>query len=120
MDFQSINEPYLRKQFKGDEEILLEMIILFQENMYKLLDGIRTSIEVQDAIQLRINAHTFKGIMRGFYADQSEKMAYALEKGATSANFSEATIILHKLEDHLMLFIYDLHRLKKSLNEQSI
>lgn len=116
MDFNSINEETLRKQFKGDEEILLDMIVGFEGNMQQLLQSIRESIAKEDGNGLRITAHTFKGLMRSFYADQSEKMAYALEKGGESFNFTDAGKVLHDLENHLMLFVYDLHRVKKSLN----
>lgn len=117
MDFRSINVSTLLNEFKGDEEILLDMISLFQESMHEILESMRKSIATKNGNQLRIDAHTFKGLMRSFYADESEKMAYILERDGATLNFSEASLTLHELENHLMLFIYDLQRVKISLDQ---
>lgn len=116
MNFKTINAPNLLNHFSGDEEILLEMIHAFQNGVYNLLNPIRESIVNQDGDQLRINAHTFKGILKSFYAEEGSVVAYELELRGLSSKFEDALVILNKFENQLMLLLYDLQFLQKKLN----
>lgn len=117
MKFKTINAPNLLDHFNGDEEILLDMIQAFQNGLYNLLNPIRDSILNRDGDQLRINAHTFKGILKSFYSEEGSNVAYELELRGLSSKFEDALEILNKLEDYLMLLLYDLHFLRKDLDK---
>jgi len=119
MNFKSIDVPILLNNFSGDEEILLDMINAFEHALHNLINPIREAIVLQDADLLRINAHTFKGIMRSFYVEAGSEMAHQLELVGMNANFDEAYRILNKLENHLMIFLYELQFLKKKLDQIS-
>lgn len=119
MKFKTIDAPHLLNHFNGDEEILLDMILAFQNGVYNLLNPIRDSIMNQDGDQLRINAHTFKGILKSFYSEEGSKVAYELELRGLSSKFEDALEILNKLENHLMLLLYDLNFLQKDLDKTS-
>lgn len=117
MNYQTIDAPNLLGQFNGDEEILIEMIEIFNLGLSDLLNNIRGSIEGRDANQLRITAHTFKGIMKNFYAVEGAELAYDLEGRGAKAQFSDALEILNKLEDQLTVFLYELQVLKSGLSK---
>ena len=117
MNYQTIDAPNLLNHFSGDEEILLEMIDIFNQGLAELLSNLRDSIEVQDANQLRITAHTFKGVMKNFYAVQSAALALDLEGRGAEAQFDDALKILNLLEDQLTVFLYELQVLKTDLNK---
>lgn len=117
MKFKTINSPGLLEHFNGDEEILLDMINAFQNAVYNLLNPIRESILNQDGNQLRINAHTFKGILKSFYSEEGTKLAHELELRGMSSKFEDALEILNKLENQLMMLLYDLDFLKNDLNK---
>lgn len=119
MNFKTINVPLLLNHFNGDEEILLDMINAFEHALGNLINPIRESINVQDGDQLRINAHTFKGIMKSFYVDMGSEMAQELELRGINSNFEGAYEVLNKLEDQLMIFLYELQFLKKDLDKTS-
>lgn len=119
MKFKTINAPNLLDHFNGDEEILIDMIHAFQSGLYALLNPIRDSILNKDADQLRINAHTFKGILKSFYTEEASKVAYELELRGSNSKFEDALEILNKLENQLMFLLYDLHFLQKDLNKVS-
>lgn len=119
MDFKCIDVPILLNNFNGDEEILLDMINAFEHALHNLINPIREAIVLQDADLLRINAHTFKGIMKSFYVEAGSEMAHQLELIGINANFDEAYNILNKLEDQLMIFLYELQFLKQKLDKVS-
>jgi HPt (histidine-containing phosphotransfer) domain-containing protein len=119
MDFKSINVATLLNNFNGDEEILLDMISTFEHALENLVNPIRAAINDQDADKLRINAHTFKGIMRSFYVYSGSDVAYELEQRGINNNFDGAYDVLNKLEDHLMILLYELQFLKKDLEKAS-
>lgn len=102
-------------QFNGDEEILLEMISIFQDTWPDLLDPIRDSIENKDADKLRLNAHTFKGVLSNFFAEDGTMLAYELELRGEHAKFEDSWVLLNRLEDQLTLFLYEIISLKKTL-----
>lgn len=109
----------LLTNFKGDEEILLDMIDAFEHALDTLINPIRESIYSQNADQLRISAHTFKGMMRSFYAEEASKMASELELKGSHTDFEGTYDILNKLENQLMIFLYELQFLKQDLNKSS-
>lgn len=117
MNYQTLDAPNLLCQFSGDEEILLEMIEIFKLGLSDLLNNIRGSIEGRDANRLRITAHTFKGIMRNFYALESAELAFDLEGRGAKAQFNDALQVLNKLEDQLTVFLYELQVLQSGLNK---
>lgn len=119
MNFKSMNVPLLLNHFSGDEEILLDMINAFEHALDNLINPIRDSISDQDSDQLRINAHTFKGIMKSFYVDVASEMAQDLELRGINSNFDGAYEVLNKLENQLMIFLYELQFLKKDLDQAS-
>lgn len=107
------------QQFQGDEEVLLEMISIFQDTYPDLLGPIRDSIQERDADKLRLNAHTFKGVFSNFFAEDGAMLAYELELRGQKAQFDDSHILLNRLEDQLMLFLYEIVVLKKSLDKIS-
>ena len=119
MELKSLNAPVLLNHFHGDEEILLDMINAFEEGVHHLLDLIREAIVIQNADQLRINAHTLKGIMRSFYAEDGSLMAHELEMRGSNSIFDDAMEILNRFENQLMIFLYEIRFLKKKLDKLS-
>lgn len=117
MELKSLNVPVLLNHFLGDEEILLEMINAFEEGAPSLLNLVREAIATQDADQLRINAHTFKGIMRSFYAEDGSLVAHELEMRGHNSAFDDALDILNRFENQLMLFLHEIRFLKKDLGK---
>ena len=117
MQYKSFDVSSLREHFKGDEEILLEMITSFFGIFNELLNPIRDSIVFEDADQLRLNAHNLKGVMSNFYAEASSKLAHELELKGQHETFDETIEILHELETHLVFFLYEMQLFKKDFAE---
>jgi|GEM_PF-5487054 len=80
MKYTTFNHEELLFQFRGDEEILLEMVELFIEAKEDFLSAIEDSIAKKDGDRLRISAHTLKGVLSNFFAENGKKNAYLLEE----------------------------------------
>lgn len=117
MDYKSFNGPHLVKQFSGDEEILFEMITIFQDSYTDFLEPIRESIQVRDADKLKLNAHTFKGVLSNFYAEDGAMIAYELEIRGERGQFEDSHSLLIRLEAHIRLLLDELVHFKESLNK---
>ncbi|MBC7427952.1 MAG: Hpt domain-containing protein, partial [Bacteriovorax sp.] len=107
MKYTSFNDSGLMQQFSGDEEILLDMICIFQHGLEGLLTPIRESVLREDAGQLMFNAHTLKGVMGNFYAGEAKLLACKLEQRGQQAIFSDTLILLNKLENELQIFLFE-------------
>jgi HPt (histidine-containing phosphotransfer) domain-containing protein len=115
MKFKSFNVTHLKEQFKGDEEILTEMINAFFNVFEDLLKPIRESIEARDVDQLRFNAHAFKGVLSNFYSKEGQKLVQQLEQKNEEDTFETAAEVYSKLENHLVYFLYEMQHFKKSI-----
>lgn len=119
MRYTSFNDLHLMNEFNGDEDILVDMISMFQEGLGALLGPLRESVLSQDDNKLRISAHTIKGVLGNFYAEEGRKLAHELEKCGTQSVFDDALDLLNRLEDQLLLFLYELNKLKSKLINES-
>lgn len=119
MAYTSFDDQHLIEQFRGDEEILLDMINIFQDGLYDLLEPIRQSVLSEDADKLRINAHTFKGVLGNFYSEEGSNLAFELEKRGAHSEFIDAMDLLNQLENLLQKFVFELNSLKVNLVNQS-
>ncbi len=119
MVYQSFNEQYLLKQFQGDEEILLEMIDAFSGSYEDLIGSIRKSIQEKQGDELRLHAHTFKGILRNFFSENGAKIAYELELRGHKSQFEDSSKLLAQLEEHMSLFLGEIAVFKDHLDKRS-
>lgn len=115
MEYKTFNHSHLFEQFRGDEEILLEVITIFLEGHQEVVRGLREAIDERDAEKLRINAHTLKGVLGNFYAVDGARTAYELEKSASDPDYQKSQALFKSLEDFLKVFLTELEILKKSL-----
>ncbi len=73
-----------KEQFKNnyklfDNEIILEIIDIFINEHQGRLDSIRKNIKDKDYDALRFNAHSLKGVIANFLADEPKELARQLE-----------------------------------------
>ncbi len=64
----------------GDEELLKEIADLFVEDAPQLLEAIRVAVEAGDGSALHRAAHSLKGSVANFGAEEAVKAAFQLEQ----------------------------------------
>lgn len=74
----------------GDEELLGELITLFQENCSRLLEELREAIAQDNSYLIRINAHALKGSIANFSEGAAFQTARRLEEMGRSLDLAGA------------------------------
>jgi two-component system, sensor histidine kinase and response regulator len=85
-----INRARLLAVVGGDRQLLVELIDLFLEQIPTLLHQIDDAIAGGDDVGLRRSAHTLKGSLATFAADEAMDAAQALERIGASGELHEA------------------------------
>lgn len=78
----------LLARLNQDVELLQELIAFFLEDYHRLMHEIESAIAGQDAPGLRKAAHTLKGSLGNFGAQEAANLAYQLEMGGFRSDFS--------------------------------
>lgn len=83
-----VNKEELRLHFDGDEELILELLEVFEESYPETLSLLKKSLEESNAKDLELHAHTLKGMVSNFFAQSLKEAAFSLEKMGRSEDFS--------------------------------
>jgi two-component system sensor histidine kinase/response regulator len=84
----------------GDESLLKEITEIFLAEYPTLLQDIREAIQRADAAKLERSAHTLKGSVSNFGADEATNAAYELEMLGRKGRLDQAPEALRALELH--------------------
>ena len=75
----------------GDEELLKEIAGLFLVDAPKSVASIRAAIDKSDAMALQRSAHSLKGSVANFGAEEAVEAAFQLEKMGTDGKLEGAS-----------------------------
>jgi CheY-like chemotaxis protein len=108
---EQIDRISLLERVEGDQELLTEMIHLFQEDAPKLLAAMRDALQRGDMAVLERSAHSLKGAASNLSAKATAAAALELEKDAKSEDAESAKKSLAAVElavEHLLPALADL------------
>lgn len=105
----------LLSNFSGDEEILRDLIEEFIKKSDSLILDIETALNKQDSQLVKLHAHTLKGVVSNFYAEEIRLLAYELEQLGTKNSLQDGGILLSKLKSLMPQLILELKILQKTL-----
>ena len=100
-----IDRVSLLERVEGDQELLTEMIHLFQEDAPNLLTAMRDALQRGDMAVLERSAHSLKGAVSNLSAKATAAAALQLEKDAKNKDAEAAKKSLAEVEravDHLL------------------
>ncbi|MFH1303596.1 MAG: Hpt domain-containing protein [Planctomycetota bacterium] len=81
----------------GDHNLVAELIIIFRNQYPDLITRMDTAIDNRQADELRLAAHTLKGMLAHFGPGTTLYLTKTIENLAVLAEFAEAGLILQKL-----------------------
>jgi CheY-like chemotaxis protein len=87
---EQIDRVSLLERVEGDQELLTEMIHLFQEDAPNLVAAMRDALEKGEMTVLERSAHSLKGALSNLSAKAAAAAALQLEKDANSKNAESA------------------------------
>jgi two-component system, sensor histidine kinase and response regulator len=96
-----LDESVALSRVGGDVELLHEVIGLFLDDYPHSLEAIREAVGRGDQTSLERHAHSLKGSVSTFGAQEVFEAAFALEKQGRSGDLSAAAAGLERLEQAL-------------------
>lgn len=87
--------------FQEIEDLAEEVINSFLINLPLLVEPVKKAIDSDDAVELELTAHTLKGVISNFYAENARLLAAKLEKIGSDKSTKEAAIIYIELKNEL-------------------
>jgi PAS domain S-box-containing protein len=95
---EQIDRVALLERVDGDQELLAEMIRLFQEDAPRLLSTMRETLQRGDMAALEMSAHSLKGAVSNLSAKTTAAAALRLENDARNKDAESAKESLMELE----------------------
>ena len=95
---EKIDRASLLQRVEGDQELLAEMIHLFQEDLPLLIGAMHSALESSDMAVLELSAHSLKGAAGNLSASVTALAASQLEKDARNKDAEAAKRSLLEVE----------------------
>ncbi len=111
-----IDTEQILTQFKGAEDILDEIIVLFKNTYQTMLDTINEAIQQNDANKLEQAAHSFRGTASQLYGRNCAQLCMTLEKMGQNNSLEEANPVFNQLVTETNLLCEALEKLLKQSN----
>ena len=102
---EQIDRASLLERVEGDQELLMEMIHLFQEDAPKLLAAMRDALQCGDMVVLERSAHSLKGAAGNLSAKVAGAAAFQLEKDAKNKDAKSAMESLSRVKRAVELLL---------------
>lgn len=113
-----INKKAFMESFQYfDKSVVLEIIDIFLQECDTRLATIRKDIETNNLKALKFDAHSFKGVVSNFMADEVQRIARELEHRGIEENSQDLDVLLQKLETSSALLLEDLREIRKDFEE---
>lgn len=99
------NKQLLKDSFKGNEELLVELVIEFIKQVPEHIQTLETSFANKNYEQLELTSHTLKGIAAHFQCHAAKKSAYVIEliaKSKVEPKMQNINCLIKKIQ-HLSL-----------------
>jgi len=89
----------------GDETLLRELIRMFRQDAWELLDKIRAGITLDDAEAVARNAHNLRGLAANFDATSVMRTTRAIERMAGERHLADAAPLVNELAKDLEVVV---------------
>ena len=96
-----LDQAALLDYVDGNRELLHKIVTRFLEKCPEMLTGIRDAVARQDSKALEFTAHTLKGAVGNFFAQEAWNAAYRLETLGSEGNLAQASEAVATLEAEL-------------------
>ena len=107
-----VNQEELKTHFAGDEELILELVDVFNETYPEVLSSMKNAANDGDFKNLELHAHTLKGMIANFFASELKDAAFELEKMGREQTLGDSEAYINKLESGLPALVGELKTLR--------
>lgn len=110
MKHKSFDQQTFMSNFQGIEDLAYEAITSFLTTLPTLNSAIEAALRAKNASDLELNAHTLKGAVSNFYAEQSRSLAFELEVMGKEKKLERAEETFLLLKEELKLLSIELNK----------
>jgi len=114
LSYTHFNQEKLEEHFAGNKDILQAVYVELERTNQNILSKIETSIKENNFVELERNAHSLKGALSNFFAEECVKIAYKLECMGHNQAIDGAIEALESLRSAIVNFSRDLDDYLKS------
>ena len=107
-DTKYLNVQALKEHFDGDEEMIGELVEIFGSTYVDILNDTKSAVETKSFSELEYAAHTLKGMIANFFADDLKVSAQELEKMGRQSELVEADVHIENLVSGIPVLIDEL------------
>ncbi|RLD91690.1 MAG: hypothetical protein DRJ09_00335 [Bacteroidetes bacterium] len=109
-----IDKDQFRENFEFfDKEIVIDIINMFVDEYPERMQKIKQNIDDKDFDNLKFNAHSLKGVVSNFVAEEARAAAKRLEDKGTNKDDSDLDTLFADLQQKTKQVIDELSELKK-------
>ncbi len=105
VDIDDINIDLGFENLESDIDFFIEIVKKFKKNSKRLIIEINKSIKIRDNKQLKISAHTLKGLVAIFYCKKAYELAKILEEAGDESYFDDLSTYINELEIEIIKLI---------------
>lgn len=104
------DEATFLKNFQGMEDLAYDMVVIFLGSVDSMVAEVENAIKSNNAGQIEISAHSLKGSVSNFYAQECVQIAFKIEQMACGKSYDN-----NEMNDCLKILKTTTKNLKKDL-----
>lgn len=104
----------LREHFAGDEELISELAEVFEVSYKDVLSRLEKAIGEDKRDEVKLEAHTMKGMVSNFFAEELRAIAFDLEANAAKLSKEELYSKVETLKEKIPPMIKEIKNAKFS------
>ena len=109
-----IDKDQFRENFEFfDKEIVIDIINMFVDEYPERMQKIKQNIDDKDFDSLKFNAHSLKGVVSNFVAEEARAAAKKLEDKGANKDESDLDALFADMKQKITQVIDELSELKK-------
>lgn len=106
-----IEKENLLEHFDGDMELIQELTQIFEESYPEVLRNLNEAIKSENFSDVELHAHTLKGMISNFFAEEAKDIAFELEKMGRDKSITNATALAADLEQKVSSLLVELKKI---------
>ena len=114
-----INDRKILFEFDEDLDIFEELIEDYRARFHLMTDNIKIGIQNKSSEEVRIAAHTLKGVVANFYSDKLTQLAFKMETSSHEGNWPEMQELYEEFINENDKVLVEVSAFIKEQNEKS-
>lgn len=103
--YQFLNEDGLKTHFAGDEEMISELVEIFEDTYPTVLSELKSSIVENELEVMERSAHSLKGMVANFFSDSIKEDCFLIEKMGREQKIENINEIVLRIEKNIPVLL---------------